>query len=126
MYWLKWVIIVLALSEAVWMTFDGTRALVVGDYVTPRMGPHAGQLGPWSFLVSAVGIEPRSTLMKTIFAGYGATWLAIIGCFVFKVSWAWWGMLVAAAGSLWYLPVGTLISIVQTVLLLLPAVRSLS
>jgi hypothetical protein len=29
-------IIILALIEGLWMGFDGTRALTVGDYVTPR------------------------------------------------------------------------------------------
>ena len=67
MAWLKWIIVLLAVTEAGWMTFDGLRALVVGDYVTPKTGEWAGQLGPWSRLVSAVGIEPRSTLMKCIF-----------------------------------------------------------
>lgn len=59
----------LALFEAGWMAFDGVRALATGDYVTPSSGPYAGQLGPWSQVVSAVGIPPRSTAMKAIFAG---------------------------------------------------------
>jgi hypothetical protein len=122
MIW-KWVIIVLAILEAGWMAFDGVRALVVGDYVTPQTGPHTGQLGPWSIIVSAVGIEPRSTLMKTIFAGYGAAWLTFIGCFIYRLSWAWWAMLFAAACSLWYVPIGTLASLVQIILLHFPTVR---
>jgi hypothetical protein len=60
-----------------WMTFDGGRALVTGDYITPRTGSHAGQLGPWARLVRIVRIEPRSTLMKTIFVVLGAAWLAL-------------------------------------------------
>ncbi len=34
-------------------------------------------------------------------------------------------MLIAAAGSLWYLPFGTLLGIVQIILLLLPPLRAL-
>ena len=34
-------------------------ALVKGDYVTPKSGPYAGQLGPWSNVVSAS--NPRAT-----------------------------------------------------------------
>ena len=75
MGWLRWLVIALALAEAGWMAFDGIRALVVGDYVTPRSGSYAGQLGPWARLVSAVGIGPRSTLMKAVFAVYGLAWL---------------------------------------------------
>lgn len=123
---MKWIVVALALTVAGWMAFDGTRALVVGDYVTPAEGEYAGQLGPWADLVSKVGIEPRSTLMKSIFAVYGGLWLAIIVAFALRASGAWWGMAVAAAGSLWYLPFGTLLGVIQLVLLCLPSVRRVS
>ncbi len=41
------------------MFFDGIRALTVGNYLTPSRGVYADQLGPWSRLIEAVGIEPR-------------------------------------------------------------------
>ena len=106
-------VIGLAIIEAGWMTFDGSRALVVGDYITPRTGAHAGELGPWHHVVEAVGIEPRSTLMKTIFVAYGFAWLMVIVGFVRRLPWAPTAMLVAAVGALWYLPVGTVLSIAQ-------------
>lgn len=112
-----------AVVVAAWMAFDGGRALVTGDYVTPKSGRHAGQLGPWSGVVSGVGVDPRSTLMKSVFLGYGIAWLAVIGAFVAGSSWAWYGMFVAAVGSLWYLPFGTLLGVLQIVLLLQPGVR---
>ncbi|HJQ98137.1 MAG TPA: hypothetical protein VJ826_07455 [Candidatus Polarisedimenticolaceae bacterium] len=120
---LAWVVIVVALVEAGWLAFDGTRALVVGDYVTPTSGPHAGQLGPWSKVVAAVGIEPRSTLMKSIHLGLGAAWLVVIVCYGMRMPWAWTGMVVCAVLGLWYLPVGTVLSVVQLILLFLPALR---
>jgi len=123
MHWLRWVVVVLALVEGGWLAFDGGRALVVGDYVTPRSGRHAGQLGPWSGVVRAVGIEPRSTLMKAIHLVLGLVWLAVIACFAMGQGWAWSGMLVCAVLGLWYLPFGTLLSLVQIVLLLTPALR---
>ena len=120
---LAWIVIVLAFIEAGWLAFDGTRALVVGDYLTPTSGPHAGQLGPWSKVVAAAGIEPRSTLMKCVHLGLGAAWLAVIFCYAMRAPWAWTGMLVCAVLGLWYLPVGTLLSVLQIALLLLPALR---
>ncbi len=125
MHWAGWIVVVLALFVAGWFAFEGARALVVGDYITPKSGRHAGQLGPWSKVVSAVGIEPRSTWMKSIFVAYGVLWLGVIVCFILKIEWAWWAMLIAAAGSLWYLPFGTLPGIVQIILLLLPPLRAL-
>jgi len=117
MKWLRWVILILALTEGGWFAFDGLRALTVGDYVTPTTGRYAGQLGPWARVVSAAGLEPRSTLMKSIFAVYGLLWLVAMACFAAGWRWAWHAMLVAAIGALWYLPFGTLLSLLQVVLL---------
>jgi hypothetical protein len=117
--WLRWVIVALALVEAGWMAFDGTRALIVGDYVTPRTGEYAGQLGPWTKIVSAVGIEPRSSPMKAIFVAYGAIWIAFIGLFAAGFPPARLLILIAAFGSLWYLWIGTVSSAVIIVLILI-------
>jgi len=113
--WLRRAIIFLAASEAGYMALDGIRALIVGDYITPP----GGQLGPWSTVAAAVGISPRSTLMKGVFAGYGLGWAAIIVAYAARAPWAWPAMLLAAALSLWYLPVGTLFSVLVTGLLLM-------
>lgn len=121
---MRWIVIILAVAEAGWMLFDGVRALTVGDYFTPSSGEHAGRLGPWAGLVSAAGINPRSTPMKTFFVLYGVIWLVFVVAFALHARWAWAGMLGAAVCSLWYLPVGTLLSIIQIVLLLLPALRA--
>jgi hypothetical protein len=107
----------MALAEGLWMTFDGTRALTVGDYVTPRSRP--GELGPWHYLVESVGIAPRSTLMKAIFVVFGVSWLIVAGALVRRASWAPSATLAAAILTLWYLPVGTVFAVVQIVLLLL-------
>jgi hypothetical protein len=113
MTWVRLALVALGLVEGAWMTFDGTRALAVGDYVTPSSGAHAGQLGPWSHVVGAVGIPPRSTVMKIIFVVYGLSWLIIALGLAFRSGWALPAMLIAALATLWYLPVGTIIGIVQ-------------
>jgi len=119
-----WIVIVLALLQGGWLAFDGARALIAGDYVTPRSGRHAGELGPWSKLVAAAGIEPRSGLMKGIHVGIGAAWLAAIAAFALGASWSWWAMLVCAIAGLWYLPFGTLLSLIQIVLLAVMRTRA--
>ena len=105
------------------MLFDGPRALAVGDYVTPSSGEYAGQLGPWHHVVSALGIDPRSTAMKCTFAIYGAAWLAVIAAFLRRRAWAHRAMAVAAIGSLWYAVVGTFTSVVVLALLVVLAKR---
>ncbi len=124
MHWLRWFVLLLAVIEGGWLAFDGGRALVVGDYVTPSTGRFAGQLGPWSKIVSAIGIAPRSTLMKSIHFVLGATWLAVMVFFACRFQWAWWGMLGCAIAALWYLPFGTLLSLTQIILLLCPGART--
>jgi hypothetical protein len=114
----------LAASEAGFMVVDGVWALVAGDYITPKTGPYAGRLGPWAELVSAIGVAPRSTLMKWVFVTYGATWLVAAGAFALGARWAWVAMLVLAVSSLWYLIFGSIVSAVVIVLLLLPGVRA--
>lgn len=110
-------VLVLAIFEAGWLAFDGTRALIVGDFITPSSGPYAGELGPWRHLAVAAGLDPRGTPVKLIFAVYGWVWLTVCIAFVGGAPWSWYAMLIAAAGSVWFLPIGTLCSAVQIVLL---------
>ncbi|MBD3401985.1 hypothetical protein GF420_03745 [candidate division GN15 bacterium] len=116
---IRGIIVVCALLVAGWFVFDGARALVVGDYVTPTSGQYAGQLGPWAGLVQAIGIPPRSTGMKLVFVIYGLLWLGIIVGYVVRLPWAWSAMLVAGLLSLWYLPFGTVLGGVQVLLLII-------
>ena len=118
MDWKSWVVVLLVFLTAGWMLFDGTRAFLVGDYVTPKTGEYAGQLGPWTILVKAVGIEPRSTLMKSIFVLYGLVALVIAVCFALGLAWARTAMIVVCALGLWYLPFGTLANVIALILLL--------
>lgn len=124
MHWSGWIVVTIAFILGGWLAFDGGRALVVGDYVTPSSGEYAGQLGPWASVVSAVGIEPRSTLMKSIHVLLGGAWLVAMVGFAMSASWARAGLLTCAVASLWYLPFGTLLSIIEIGLLFLPALRS--
>ena len=123
MVWARWVIVILGVLTGGWMLFDGTRALVVGDYVTPASGRYAGELGPWSRVVSAAGIEPRSTAIKAAFVIFGLTWLILILAFVLSAGWSWMGLLIVALATTWYLPIGTVAAVLIVVLLFLPSVR---
>ena len=116
---IKWVIVILAVVNFGFMTFDGGRALVKGDYIRPKSGEYAGQLGPWSKLVEKIGINPESTTMKVIFLVWGLLGLAITACYALKMSWASNGLLVINILSMWYLVPGTISSTLQIVLLLI-------
>lgn len=123
MDWTRWLIAALVLLGGGWMIFDGSRALLKGDYVTPRAGPRSGQLGPWASIVSAAGIAPRSKLMKWIFVVLGLVYLAMGAAFFAGVPWARIGLIVVAGLGLWYLPFGTLINILVILLAVIGAIR---
>lgn len=125
MVWLKWVVVALALMDAGYMTADGIRALTSGDYFTPSSGEHAGELGPWARVVESFGIAPRSSPMKAFFVIYGLIWSAFTVAFALEQSWSWLPMLVFAIGSIWYLTIGTIVSVGVSILLFVPAVRDL-
>jgi hypothetical protein len=108
---LRGCIIVLGLGPGLFMTFDGLRALIIGDYLTQRTGHFAGQLGPWSGVVRAVGIEPRSTMMRITFVLFGVVWLAAVALFLRRTRGSAGALAVLAVATLWYLPVGTLMSV---------------
>jgi hypothetical protein len=107
-----WLVLALALVLGGWLAFDGARALIVGDYVTPATGEHAGQLGPWAGLISRIGIDPRSTLVKAVHLGLGIAFLGAAFGFLLRRPWARAALLTCAVLGLWYLPFGTIIGIV--------------
>lgn len=104
----------LALGGAVllgaWMLFDGARALVVGDYVTPTTGRYAGQLGPWADVLAAAGIAPRAPETMAAFVVLGVAWLSAALAHASRARHAGLALATLAVLSLWYLPSGTLIA----------------
>jgi len=113
--WFHWAVGALAIITGGWMLFDGIRYLVAGDYTTPG---GKGELGPWTHVVSAVGLEPRSTLMASIFVASGLLWLAGLGLWWWQPIAGWWTLVAAAALTLWYLPIGTATALAAGAILL--------
>ena len=116
---LKWIVIALALLNAGYMTYDGTRALISGDYIRPKTGEYAGKLGPWTKLVEKIGIDPMSTFMKSLFIFFGIVGLIVTTCFALNIAWAWKAMFIYNICSSWNLFFGTTNSVLQVILLLI-------
>lgn len=110
-------LVALIALEAGWLAFDGGHAIVTGDYVTPSAGPYTGQLGPWAALVRAIGVDPRSTEMHVFFLAYGMVWLVAGATMAPRLPRGKEALAALAAGALWYLPFGTLLSAVQLAIL---------
>jgi len=103
----RYLIVFLALATGAWMTFDGSRALIAGDYFTPP----SGELGPWSGVVGAIGIPPRSTSMKIIVVVFGLAWSGATAGFATGAMWGGPALVLLSVATLWYLPAGTLTSV---------------
>jgi hypothetical protein len=116
---LKWAVVIIALINTGYMTYDGARAILTGDYIRPKTGEYAGQLGPWTKLAEKAGIDPMSTLMKSIFILFGVAGLIVTICFAMDVHWAWKAMLIYNICSLWNLFFGAASSILQIILLII-------
>lgn len=121
--WCRWAVLALAVLQGGWLVFDGAHALLVGDYVTPTEGPHAGQLGPWAAVVSALGFQPRSLPIKWLHVGLGIAWLLSLVALMRRPGLGWNCLLVVALASLWYLPLGTVIGLGVLALLFTPELR---
>jgi hypothetical protein len=119
MAWVRRFVVLLALIQGGFMIFDGSHALLAGDYVTPSKGRNVADLGPWANIVTAVGIPPRSTLMKFLFVAYGSLWLVVAYHFARGHRWGKAGMLAAAVGSLWYVGIATLFAFTLILILVL-------
>jgi hypothetical protein len=113
-------VVLIGLMIGGWLTFDGTRALIKGDYVTSK----GGQLGPWSRVVSAAGIDPRGKNMKGAHVELGILWVAAVAIFVTQGLAGRTALLGCSVLTLWYLPMGTILSVIMIGLLLTPRLRA--
>lgn len=106
----RWALGVVAFVVGGWMVADGVRVLRTGAYFGPPTP------GPWRHVVSAVGLDPFS--IGPVFVGLGIAWLAAYAWLLAAGGRAaWWACVAVAALTAWYLPVGTLLSLVALVLL---------
>ena len=93
-----------------WFIFDGLHVLFKGRYFGPP------EPGPWARVVSALGIDPLR--MGVPFVILGLLWLAVATGLITGGRWATYAAIVAIAGTIWYFPLGTLLSIIFLALLL--------
>lgn len=107
----KILVLSVALLVGGWMIFDGIYVLSTGKYFGPE------KPGPWSDLVAAAGLDPFR--FGVPFITLGVLWLGFAAAMLLGQSWGWYAALVIAVLTLWYLPVGTILSIVYIALLVI-------
>ena len=100
---MKYVLLVLSLINGSWMLVDGIYVLLKGKYIGPE------KPGPWASVLSVTGIDVFK--LGPMFILFGIAWLVFVFGLYSSSGWAYrWGIVLAIA-SLWYLPFGTVISV---------------
>ena len=106
---MKLIIALLSFLNAAWMLVDGIFVLVKGKYIGPE------KPGPWAELFYKLNINVFK--LGPLFIFYGFIWFVFLYALWENLSWANTLGLIISALTLWYLPVGTLVSIVIFILL---------
>lgn len=105
----KIIFLVVALLNGGWMIFDGVHVISKGKYFGPP------EPGPWSRIVSKVGLDPFS--LGPLFVLLGAVWMVAAAGILSGSSWGWGLALSVSICSLWYISVGTVLSLFSIVAL---------
>lgn len=107
---MKYLVIVFGVINGLWMLIDGIYVLANGKYIGPE------KPGPWASLIALSGIDVFK--LGPVFILFGVTWLVFAGAFFSGSASARSLGLILSVLTLWYLPFGTLISIIVLVILI--------
>jgi len=107
---MKYVILGLSFINGLWMLIDGIYVMLNGKYIGPE------KPGPWSSLLSVTGVDIFK--LGPMFVGFGIAWLVLAFGLFTGSSWTYWLGIVVAALTLWYLPFGTIISLIVLIALI--------
>lgn len=108
---MKLVITILGSMNGLYMLIDGIFVLVNGKYIGPE------KPGPWAGLFEKPGVDVFK--LGPLFILSGLAWLGWIMALWSGQSFAWLSGSVLSVLTLWYLPVGTLFSVIILVSLTL-------
>jgi hypothetical protein len=100
---------------AFYSAIDGVTAMITGHYIS--FGGREDQLGPWANVVSSIGIDPRSTLMKVLFVLMGTANLIATLAFLSNIEWGRSALIATSMFMLWYLPFGTIAGLAQLIII---------
>ena len=92
-----------------WMIVDGVHVMLRGKYIGPP------KPGPWSVPFVRMGIDPFR--LGPLFVVLGTLWLIFLVATLSGQTWGRYGAGVVAVASLWYAPLGTVLSLIYLALL---------
>jgi len=108
---MKLLLTILGLINASYMLIDGIFVMINGKYIGPE------KPGPWSFFFEKLNIGVFK--LGPMFIIFGILWFVFIYSLQTVQSWTYLFGIVLSIATLWYLPFGTLISIITILSLII-------
>lgn len=107
---MKILITILGLLNGVYMLLDGLFVLFKGKYIGPE------KPGPWANLFYKLNIDVFK--LGPLFIIFGLLWLILVYALWTNQTWTYVFGLAISILTLWYLPVGTVFSVIVLIVLL--------
>jgi len=107
---MKIIVIILALVNGIYMLTDGIYVLVNKKYIGPE------KPGPWANIFSSLNIDVFK--LSPLFISFGVAWLCFVVAYLYNMSWAFVFGILMSVLTFWYLPVGTVISLIIIILMI--------
>src|SRR5829696_4066623 len=101
---MKYLILGISFLNGLWMLIDGIYVMANRKYIGPE------KPGPWASVISWTGVDVFK--LGPLFVLFGIAWLVFVGAIFNDAPWAKSFGIALSVLTLWYLPFGTLISIV--------------
>lgn len=107
---LKFLVTILGLLNGIFMLIDGIYVMLKGKYIGPP------KPGPWANVFYKMGVDVFK--LGPLFIVFGILWLIFLYGLWTNQSWSYVFGVVVSILTLWYLPVGTVISLIVLIVLL--------
>ncbi len=107
---MRTLIIILGLLNGGYMLLDGIYVMLKGKYIGPE------KPGPWANMFYKLNVDVCK--LGPLFTGFGLLWIVWLIALLTNQSCAYFLGLLMSILTLWYLPVGTLFSLIILVVLL--------
>ncbi len=108
---MKILITILGLLNGGFMLLDGIYVMLKGKYIGPE------KPGPWANLFYKLDINVFK--LGPLFIVFGLLWLGWLYAFWTHQQWSYMYGIVISIFTLWYLPVGTLFSVIILLILII-------
>lgn len=106
---MRYIIIILSIVNGGFMLIDGIHVMLKGKYIGPP------EPGPWANLFYKLKVDVFK--LGPLFIAFGLVWLVFVSGLWMQKSWSYPLGIAVSIFTLWYLPVGTLLSVIVLIML---------